>query len=68
MSESTPDRVSYSFGRKISTGKFETADVHISYSTDVKKGENIEAALERAVEFVETKVMEKCDEIRDACR
>lgn len=59
------DRVSYSFGRKISTAKFETADVHISYSSDVKEGETPDEALERLAEFVEKKVMDKCDEIRD---
>jgi hypothetical protein len=66
MAESQQDRVSYSFGRKINTAKYETADIHISFSTDVRKGETTEDALERAVEFVEQKVLDKCDEIRDA--
>jgi hypothetical protein len=68
MAEGQLDRVSYSFGRKLNTAKFETADVHISYSTDVRKGETMEDALDRAIAFVEPKVMDKCDEIRDACK
>jgi len=64
--EITADRISYSFGRKINTAKYESADVHVSLSTDLRKGETVAQALERAAKIVEDQVMEKCDEIRDA--
>jgi hypothetical protein len=61
------DRISFSFGRKLSTPiKYEMADVHISLSTDVRKGETIEQAIARAAEIVEKQVLDKCDEIRDS--
>jgi len=37
MTEKTTDRISYSEGVKINIGDYESRDVHISYSTDVKK-------------------------------
>lgn len=61
-----PDRISYSFGRKISTAQYESADVHISLSTDLREGETVEKAIQRAAKIVETEVLDKCDEIRSA--
>ena len=58
------DRVSYSFGMKINLGNYESADFHISYSTDVKPGETRADALERAVEFIEAEADTKYEQIK----
>lgn len=44
----TKDRVSVSYGRKINLGNYESVDVHVGYSTDLKKGESVKEAFERA--------------------
>ena len=62
MSES--DRVSYSFGMKVSIAKFESADFHLTFSSDVKQGETPAKALARVQEFVEKEAERKLDELR----
>ena len=42
MSNTTPDRISYAFGCKINMGNYESVDVHMSLSTDVKASETPE--------------------------
>lgn len=61
---SEPDRISYSFGMKVNMGNYESADMHFSYSTDVKSKESPEAALQRAIAFVEEEAEGKLDELR----
>lgn len=56
LASSTPDRVSYSFSRKINLGNYESMEIRESYSTDVMEGETREQALARAAAFVERTV------------
>jgi len=58
LQKKSPDRVSYSFGRKLNLGNYESADFHISYSTDVEAGETKKDAMARAVKFVELRAAE----------
>lgn len=58
------DRVSYSESCKINTGNYESRDVYVSYSTDVRREETVEQALKRASEFVTTNVREEELKIR----
>ena len=60
----TPDRVSYSFGMKVNMGNYESADFHVSYSTDVNEDESLKGALARAIAFVEDQSEMKLDELR----
>ena len=60
----TPDRVSYSFGMKVSLAKYESADFHISLSSDVGDGESVEEAFERCKKQVEDESEKKFDELR----
>lgn len=60
----TPDRISYSFGMKVNMGNYESADFHVSYSTDVKEKESAKEALARAISFVEEQAEGKLDELR----
>jgi len=59
----TEDRVSYSMGIKVNLGNYQSADVHISYSTDVKKGETPQQALNRSQKFVEDNVEEQHEKL-----
>ena len=52
---STPDRVSYSFGLKLSKN-YQTLDFHISHESDVRDGETPDEAHERVRLSVEEKV------------
>lgn len=56
------DRISYSFGCKINMGNYETVDIHMSYSTDVRGDEAVTDTLKRAQEFVEEQIEEKQNE------
>jgi hypothetical protein len=58
------DRISYAMGIKVNLGNYESADVHISFSTDVKSGETKEQALKRAAKFVENEIDKKHDELK----
>lgn len=62
------DRVNYSFGHKVNLGNYESADFHISYSSDVKEDETPEEALERVRKFVEGQAEEKLDELRSVAK
>ena len=59
------DRISYSFGFKLSIGQYETAHADITYSSDVKEGETKEKAFRRVVKFVEDRAAEKMDEVKE---
>jgi hypothetical protein len=52
---STPDRVSYSFGLKLSKN-YQTLDFHISHESDVRDEETPEQAYDRVRKSVEEKV------------
>jgi hypothetical protein len=58
------DRLSYSFGMKINLGNYESADFHISYSTDVREGEGQHEALARAIKFVEEEADKKYEQVK----
>jgi len=66
-----PDRINYTFGFKKNIGNYQTAMVNVSYSSDVKDGENVDKAHERVVKFVEEKVekkwnsLETIDDLKD---
>lgn len=48
MNEKQNDRVSFSFGMKLSLpAKYESADFHVSLTSDVNEGETVEQALDR---------------------
>lgn len=53
----TPNRISYSFGMKVNLGNYESADFHISLSSDVEPHESLKQAMGRIQAFVE----EECD-------
>lgn len=57
------DRVSHSFGMKISIGQYSTADFHLSLSSDVKDGETIEEAMDRVKSIVEERAEKEYEEI-----
>ena len=59
--EGNNDRVSYSFGLKLNIGNYQSLDFHMSYSTDVKDGENEDVAMDRARKFVQRKIDEEYD-------
>ena len=63
MSES--DRVNYSYGMKVNLGNYESADFHMSLSSDVRVGETPEDAMERVKFFVENESEKKFDELRE---
>lgn len=58
-----PDRLSVSYGRKINLGNYESADVHMSYSSDINDGESIEAAEARISKVVEVLITKKIKEV-----
>ena len=59
------DRISYTFGMKLNMGNYESADFHISLSSDLKAGETHEKALKRVQTFVEDEAERKLDELRE---
>ncbi len=59
------DRVSYSFGMKLSLpAKYESADFHISLSRDVEESEGLDKTLDRVKKQVHQKVAEIYEAIR----
>ena len=66
MSDKTPDRISYSEGVKVAIGDYESRDVHISYSTNVKKKETIKDAVARAKKTVQLSLKRAEKKIRVA--
>lgn len=63
---SEPDRISYSWGMKLNLGNYQSADFHMSLSSDVKAGETPEKAMKRARDFIEKESEKKLDELRDS--
>lgn len=57
-----PDRISYSAGMKVNIGNYESADFHVSMSSDVSKGETSEEALARIAKFVDGALEKKIRE------
>lgn len=60
------DRISYSESVKVNIGDYESRDVHISYSTSVRAGEQIEDAFNRASKVVRKRLKVKEKRIRQA--
>jgi len=61
-----PDRISYSLGMKINMGNYESADLHVGLSSDVREGETQESAMKRIKKFVEAQAEKEANEIRDS--
>lgn len=59
------DRVSYTFGMKVNLGNYESADFHISLSSDVEAGESLQDAMARVQKFVEGECEKKFDELKE---
>ena len=59
------DKVNFSMGRKISTGGYENIDIHFSYSSSVKANETLNECMDRVVDYVETQLVKKHEEIID---
>lgn len=55
------DRLSYTFGVKMNIGNYQSADFHVSYSSDVKSGETPDKAFSRIKKYVEQKVEEEVE-------
>lgn len=60
------DRISYSEGVKVNIGDFENRDVHISYSTSVKKKEKFSDAVKRARKTVQLSLRSAEKRIRES--
>lgn len=61
---SEPDRINYTFGTKVNMGNYESVNIQVSLTSDVKKGESREDALTRISLFVETEVEERRDALK----
>lgn len=61
-----PDRVVYSFGRKLSDNNWGNAEVGFTYASSMKDGESLDALINRVVNLVEQKAMEKVTEVVEA--
>lgn len=61
-----PDRISYSLGMKVNLGNYESADFHISLSSDVESGETNEQALSRLQSFVEDACAREFEKLKEA--
>lgn len=65
MTQKTNDRVSFSFGMKLSLPtKYESADFHLSLTSDVEQTESFEGALERVKKEVHNAASKIYDQIR----
>jgi hypothetical protein len=60
--EGQQDRISFSMGLKVNLGNYESADFHISFSSDLKEGETPKGALKRISKFVEESLEAKAKE------
>jgi hypothetical protein len=61
------DRISYSFGMKLSLpAKYESADFHISMTSDVNEGEGESRAMNRIKNFVHAEVTKAYEAIRQS--
>jgi hypothetical protein len=61
---SEQDRVVYGMSRKLSDGKYGSTDVHFSYSTDKGINETLEQATTRCIDYVESIMVNKIEEIQ----
>ena len=59
----SPDRVNFSFGMKVNLGNYQSADFHLSLSSDVKGEESVKDALKRCEKFVEAESERKLAEL-----
>lgn len=59
------DRINYSEGVKVAIGDYESRDVHISYSTNVKKKEKVSDAVKRAKKTVQSQLRVAEKKIRE---
>jgi hypothetical protein len=57
------DRISYGFSMKVNMGNYQSADFHVSLSSDVAEGETPSAAFARIVKFVEKESEKKLNEL-----
>ncbi len=61
----TNDRISYSFGMKLSlAAKYESADFHVSLSSDIEPNETIETTLDRVKARVHSEIKRCYEAIR----
>ena len=58
------DRVSFSQGRKLNVGNYESIDIHVSYSTDVSSEESPEEAIQRAAKVVKSDLLARVKKIK----
>lgn len=67
MTNTQPDRVSFSFGMKLQTEvKYESADFHVSLTSDVKSNETPEQAFNRVKAEVEKYATQVYSQIRNS--
>jgi len=59
------DRVNYSFGMKVNLGGYESADFHISLSSDVRPHESPAQALKRIQQFVSEECEKQYEELKE---
>lgn len=64
--EKQQDRISFSLGRKINLGNYESQDVHISYSSDCNEGESIKDAHKRVSAVVKALIDNEIKQIAKA--
>lgn len=68
MENITNDRLSYSEAVKVNIGDYESRSVHISYSSDVNKGESFDDACKRVTSMVKKKLYASEKKIRESIR
>jgi len=61
-----PDRVTYSEAVKINIGDYESRDVHISFSSEIKEGETFQKAVSRTKVRVQKELLKREREIRQS--
>ncbi len=65
MNNGQPQRISYSFGMKLSLlAKYESADFHVSMTSDVDDSETVEQAMNRLKHFVHLEVGRSYEAVR----
>ena len=58
------DRISISYGRKINLGNYESADTHVSYSSDLREDESFTQAYQRVVSICRAELAAQEEYIR----
>lgn len=59
------DKIEFGMSRKITDGNFGSVEARFSYSTSVKKGEKLEKATDRCIEYVANIMKEKIEELNE---